>query len=219
MVYNGLITEELIKKMPLAALSNTFIPSTYSLEGFVTESLEQVYFYQYQKAYHYNIKNIGSKIINIENYFLYFFLFKYIILKDLIYRNYKKILTKYFYNFYKNKSFCRFFYLFIRIIVINIILHIDLLKVLSSNFFNKLNFFFYNNLLFINVYNYIYNINFLYFFNKFKFYKNIKLLSKIFFINEFYLNIDKKSYFLYKNYINDFKFFKYREYLSNNRLL
>jgi hypothetical protein len=36
----------------------------------------------------------------ICNYFLYFYIFKYFILKDLINKNYINILFKYFFNFY-----------------------------------------------------------------------------------------------------------------------
>jgi hypothetical protein len=75
-------------------------------------------------------------------------------------------------------------------------------------------YFFYNNLLFINMYNFILNFRFLFFYNKLKYYRHFVLLSRIFFINEFILRVDTRNYFLYKRYINDFKFSKYNEYIS-----
>jgi hypothetical protein len=148
-----------------------------------------------------NIKNKklnSNKLINNLIFYFYFYIFKYL-----------KLINYKFFNItiLKNLNiFDNFKYL-------NVIYYKNNYILLNNNYFKLIKYKIKHNNIIIDILykNEIYN----------KFLYNIffEYNLKIFFITEFFLQIDYLFFICYKDYINYFRLFKYNEYLFNHFIL
>lgn len=168
--------------------------------------------------------NKPNKLLS-NNYFLFFLFFKYLILKDVCFLNFKVLIQKYNLNLYLNIIECRFYYLFFFIIIRNKLydfitfFYQNILEYNNRNYIKSYKYiFFYNNYIYLNIYLLKYLQIFIIKFNKYNYYKCIKIYNNFFFYKEFKLKVDYNSFFLYRRYIEYFRLSKYNEYLSNNIL-